>query len=91
MHDAYMRTTLTLESEVAEKIRAEAALGKRTFKDIVNQALKRGLGIDQEEPEKPFEVITFSSGFQPGIDSEKLQQFLDEEEAHSYIEKESNR
>ena len=80
-----MRTTLTLESEVAEKLRAEAALGSRTFKDIVNQALKRGLGIEKTEPEKPFEVITFSSGFQPGIDPMKLQQFLDDEEAESYL------
>ncbi len=83
-----MRTTLTLETEVAEKLRAEAALGKRTFKEIVNQALKRGLGIEKAEPEKPFEVITFSSGFRPGIDPRKLQQFLDDEEAESYLRKE---
>ncbi|MBG7607663.1 MAG: hypothetical protein IZT59_06520 [Verrucomicrobia bacterium] len=82
-----MRTTLTLEPEVAEKLRAEAALGSSTFKDIVNQALKRGLGIEKTEPEKPFEVITFSSGFQPGIDPMKLQQFLDDEEAESYLRK----
>lgn len=84
-----MRTTLTLESEVAEKLRAEAALGKRTLKDIVNQALKRGLGMEKSEPEKPFEVITFSSAFQPGVDPQKLQQFLDDEEAGSYFGRES--
>lgn len=89
MHDARMRTTLTLEPEVAEKIRAEAALGKRTFKEIVNRALKLGLGIDKGKPEMPFEIITFTSGFQAGIDPEKLQQFLDEEEALSYLNKKS--
>ena len=82
-----MRTTLTLEPEVAEKLRAEAALGSRTFKDIVNQALKRGLGIEKSEPEKPFEVITFSSDFQPGVDQMKLQQYLDDEEVESYLRK----
>ena len=89
MHDASMRTNLTLDAVVAEKLRAEAALGKRTFKDIVNQALKRGLGIEKTEPENPFEVITFSSAFQPGIDPRKLQQFLDDEEAESYFRRES--
>ena len=84
-----MRTTLTLDAVVAEKHRAEAALGKRTFKDIVNQALKLGLGIEKAEPENPFEVITFSSAFQPGIDPRKLQQFLDDEEAESYFRRES--
>jgi hypothetical protein len=91
MHDASMRTTLTLEPEVAEKLRAEALLGKRSFKDIVNQALRRGLGIDKTKPEKPFEIITFSSEFQPGIDPGKLQQFLDEEEAGAYLTKELRR
>ena len=80
-----MRTTLTLDPEVAEKLRAEAALGSRTFKEIVNQALKRGLGIDKSAPEAPFELITFSSGFRPGIDPKKLQQFLDDDEAQSYF------
>ena len=86
-----MRTTLTLDDEVAEKLRAEAALGKRTFKDIVNQALKRGLGIEKAVPERPFEVITFSSAFQPGIDQQKLHQFLDDDEAKSYFRKAKQR
>ncbi len=82
-----MRTTLTLESEVAEKLRAEAASGTRTFKEIVNQALKIGLGIEKPEPDEPFEVITFSSDFQPGVDPMKLQQYLDDEEVESYLRK----
>ena len=39
-----MRTTLTIEPEIAERLRQELALGKRPLKTIVNAALKRGLG-----------------------------------------------
>ena len=76
-----MRITQTLDTDVAEKLRAEAALGNLSFKENVNQALKQGLGIGSAELEKPLEVITFSSAFQPGIDTQKLQQILDDEEA----------
>lgn len=76
-----MRITQTLDTDVAEKLRAEAALGNLSFKENVNQALKQGLGIGSAELEKPFEVITFSSAFQPNIDTQKLQQILDDEEA----------
>jgi hypothetical protein len=76
-----MRITQTLDTHVAEKLRAEAALGNLSFKEHVNQALKQALGIEKSEPVTPFEVMTFSSAFQPGIDPQKLQQFLDDEEA----------
>ena len=76
-----MRITHTLDTDVAEKLRAEAALGNLSIKENVNQALKQGLGIETSELETPFEVMTFSSAFQPCIDTQKLQQFLDDEEA----------
>jgi len=38
-----LRTTLILEFEIAERLRQEAALKKRSFKRIVNDALAKGL------------------------------------------------
>ena len=38
-----MRTTLTLDDEVAAKLRAEARKTDRTFRETVNEALRRGL------------------------------------------------
>jgi hypothetical protein len=39
-----MRTTLTLDPDVALRIQKEVAKGDRTFKEVVNTALRRGLG-----------------------------------------------
>ena len=80
-----MRTTLTLDDEIAERLRAEADLGKRSFKEIVNDALRRGLGLDENPAPEPFIVHPFSSAFLPGVDSGKLNQLADELEAEEFI------
>lgn len=38
-----MRTTLTLDEDVATKLKTEAQRSGRSFRDVVNEALRRGL------------------------------------------------
>jgi len=38
-----MRTTLTLDDDVAAKLKAESRRAGRPFRDIVNETLRRGL------------------------------------------------
>jgi len=38
-----MRTTVTLDEDVAAKLRAEARRGGKPFKQALNEALRRGL------------------------------------------------
>jgi Ribbon-helix-helix protein, copG family len=38
-----MRTTLTLDDDVAAKLKAEARRAGRPFREVVNDALRRGL------------------------------------------------
>jgi hypothetical protein len=38
-----MRTTLTLDEDVAAKLKAEARRAGRPFRDVVNETLRRGL------------------------------------------------
>lgn len=76
-----MRTTLTLDPDVAERIRRETASGKRSLKEVVNEALRRGLSGGPPAPRKRFRVKPHSSAYQPGLDREKLGQLADELEA----------
>lgn len=86
MYDAAMRTTLTLDAEVAERLRAEVALGRKSFKAIVNEALRRGLGFEQAPAKKRYRVSPHSSGFVPGVDAGKLNQMTDELEAEAFLQ-----
>mgnify|MGYP002075823906 CR=1 FL=1 len=56
MPDVGMRTTLTIDPEIADRLKQEAALGKRSFEEIVNDALRRGLGLEGEKRSRPYRV-----------------------------------
>ena len=77
-----MRTTLTLDDDVARQLREEARRTGRSFKEVVNDALRRGLSSGAAPSPRPprFRVRPKACGFQPGIDLRKLNQLVDEME-----------
>jgi hypothetical protein len=85
-----MRTTLTLDPDVAERLRQETVLGNRTMKQVVNNGLRRGLGIDKPKSVKRFAVRPHSSSYCPGVDRGKLTQFIDELDAVTFLERKGN-
>jgi hypothetical protein len=83
-----MRTTLTLEPDVAQQIRQLMAEKKLPLKQVVNDALRQGLSkIGRKEKLKPFKVEPFALEFKPGIDRDKLNQLVDELEVEAFLEK----
>jgi hypothetical protein len=77
-----MRTTLTLDPDVAQRIEQEVRRKGKTLKTVVNEALRAGLGLKQEiRGPKPFRVEPHDFGFNPGIDLDKMNQLVDELEA----------
>lgn len=82
-----MRTTLTIDPEIADRLKQETAMGRRSLKVIVNEALRKGLGLEPSRQSKPYRVKPHSSGFLPGIDPGKLNQLVDELEAGEFLAK----
>jgi hypothetical protein len=77
-----MRTTLTLDPDVAARVRQEVRRSGRTLKAVVNEALRLGLGLARKPPRAPrFEVEAHSMGIRPGIDLDRMNQLADELEA----------
>ncbi len=75
-----MRTTVTLDDDLAKELRAEARRSERPFREVLNETLRRGLMAGAPPARRPgkFRVRAKSCGFQPGIDLKKLNQLLDE-------------
>lgn len=74
-----MRTTLTLDRDVAEAIEREMRRRDKSLKAVVNDGLRRGLGLAGKAPEPTrFKVKPHSFGIVPGIDPDKLNQLIDE-------------
>ena len=84
----YMRTTLTLEREVAARLKNEVRRTGRTFKAVVNDALKRGLGLAGRPVRlSHFEVRPHAFGFKAGVDLDRLNQLVDEIDAEEATRK----
>jgi hypothetical protein len=80
-----MRTTLTLDPDVAERIRQALASGKVTLKEVVNRALRAGLNPGTASAKaRPFRVEPHASGYKAGVDALKLNQLADELEAGEF-------
>ena len=86
--DVCMRTTLTLDPDVAQKLQARVAEGQKSLKTVVNQALRLGLAAQEKlsSPE-PFVVEPHPCGFRNGIDMDKMNQLVDELEAEEFLMK----
>lgn len=73
-----MRTTLTIESDIIEKLQREVALSNKSFKEVTNETLRRGLDFVSKKSSQPYRVFPHSSDFVPGIDPTKLNQLVEE-------------
>jgi len=74
-----VRTTLTLDEDVAAKLQAEARKTGRSFKETVNACLRAGLSLRKPAPAtRPFRVRAFDMGQRPGLSFDKVSALLDE-------------
>ena len=80
-----MRTTLTLEPDVARLLKRSIAEQKVSLKRAVNDALRIGLSQRNTRKGKPFRVKPHACGFKPGVDIYKLGQLADELEAEETL------
>ncbi len=77
-----MRTTLTLDADVSERLRQEVRRTGKGLKAVVNDALRRGLGGGAKPARRPrFEVRPHAFGVRPGVDLDRMNQLVDELEA----------
>ncbi|MGA3039788.1 MAG: hypothetical protein ABSF54_03235 [Bryobacteraceae bacterium] len=56
-----MRTTLTIELDVAQQIRRRMARKKSTLKQVVNEPLRAGLSATEKEHNVRFKVAPYST------------------------------
>ena len=83
-----MRTTLTLDPDVADRLRQEMRRSGKGMKAVVNDALRLGLGMTAKPiVPPPFEVEARDLGLRPGVDPSRLNQLADELEAEETIRK----
>ena len=85
-YDASMRTTLTIDEDIAAALKSLARTSGKTFKTVVNEALHNGLATGEKPVPVPeaLKVASARRGFLPGIDPLKLNQLVDELEVDDF-------
>lgn len=73
-----MRTTLTLDDEVAEMLRLEVRRSGKSFKEVVNEAVRDSLARRKKMAKLPRYVVkAYPMGTYPGIDYSKTAEMLE--------------
>jgi len=87
-----MRTTVTLEPELVAKLKELAHRRRASFKDTLNDVVRRGLTMQRPRGHSDrFVVKPHAGGFRPGIDPEKLNQLLDDLDVDEFVGRKRSR
>jgi hypothetical protein len=87
-----MRTTLTLDPDVAAALEAEAHRRREPWKKVVNDAIRRGLSPSSRGREqRPYRLPVFKGRLLPGLDPGGLNRLADDLEIDATIAKARSR
>ncbi len=86
-----MRTTVTLEPDVARMLDDYARRTRKSFKETLNDAVRLGLGrANEPTAQRDFVIEAKPMGLRAGIDGGKLNTLLDDLEAETFLSKQSS-
>ncbi len=81
-----MRTTVTLDPDVAELLRHATHGGRQNFKAALNDGLRRGLAHQAPSVKcPPFVVAARPMGLRAGLDPSRLHDLADDLEAEAFV------
>jgi hypothetical protein len=82
-----MRTTFTLDDDVAAKLKEQTRKTGKKFRDVVNETLRLGLAARNKisgAPLKPFRVKARALGIRKGYSYDNIAELLDQAEGPGF-------
>jgi plasmid stability protein len=81
-----MRTTLTLDDDVAAKLKTESRRAGRSFRETVNETLRRGLASRRVATRRPsFKIAARDLGdLKPGLSLDNVAELIERVEGPLY-------
>jgi hypothetical protein len=89
-YDVRMRTTLTLDPDVAARLQEEARRQRISFKEVVNSNLRRGLA-NADPSAAPYRLEPHAMRAKPGLDLDQARDLADRLEDEEVARKTSLR
>jgi hypothetical protein len=79
-----VRTTLTLDDDIANLLNKEIRRSGISFKEGVNRYLRIGLMTSKRQIRKPFVVTPRPLGLPPGLSYDRVEELLESIEGDAY-------
>jgi hypothetical protein len=83
----HMRTTVTLDPDVAAKLKEETRTRGISFKEALNSSIRRGLDPGERARSTPYKVRTAKMGARPGVNLDKALRLAGELEDEEILRK----
>ncbi len=80
-----MRTTVTLDPDVERLLKEEAHRTRMSFKAVLNNAVRAGLGAQAPRRRKAFVVQPQAMHLRTGIDPARLHEVADDLEVEAFL------
>ena len=84
-----MRTTLTIDDDLAGILKRRSRELDKPFKELVNTALRKGLMENDIQSESKVVTRPAALGLRPGFDPDRMNQLVDDLEVEDYLRKAS--
>ena len=71
-----MRTTVTIDDDVADRIKELVGKQKKSSKEIINNALRIGIDSMESPPAVAFQTESVGMGWRPGLNYDRIGQLI---------------
>jgi hypothetical protein len=83
-----MRTTVTLDDDLATQLQDLSARLRKPFKTVINDTIRKGLDASGKQPKiKPFKIKSWNLKLRPGYEGVNFNHLATELEDEAIIEK----
>ena len=86
-HDVNIRSRVTLDPDVERLLKEEMRRSGITFRQAVNQAIRRALAGSVATRPRPFKIRPKRLSLRPGLDPAMLQHLEEDLEIESFLQK----
>ena len=72
-----IRTTVTLDDDVVERVKAESRSQGKSFKETLNELVRIGLLAKPQSKRQPYRIKGKPMGLRPGINLDKISELIE--------------
>ncbi len=72
-----IRTTVTLDDDVIQRVKRESRARGASFKETINDLLRAALLEKPKPRRKPFKIRAMNLGYRPGLNYDKIEQLIE--------------